>query len=887
MALASRGVEIWEDKWIYTTCGGCYSGCAIRVRRVNGVAVAIEGNPEVSLGGRGGVCGKGAAGLMVLYDPNRLNVPLRRTNPEKGIGVDPKWRPISWEEALEEITDRLKRIRRDNPEKLWQNTSTAHTYGGWGIVARDWLGCFGSHQRLASGGSLHCGNGAHHTAGLVHAAWSATADWRYTNYVLKWGSSKGTGSGHSMTTNARLRAEAIARGAREVCFDPICNFAGGKATEWVPILPGTDSAVALAMANVIVNELGVYDAPFLKKKTNLSFLVGPDGRFVRDKEGGEPLVWDKKDNRAKKYNDPTVGVDDYALEGSYEVNGVRCRPAFVLLKEHLRQYTPEWAAEISTVPAAVIRRVAREFAENARVGSTIVIEGKVFPYRPVASIFFRGAQGHTNGTHQCWAMDLLNVLVGAEDVPGGCVGWPCIRLGHPATGHANMIPREGPDGVIIPAAFIGGHDPWPIKLPSDTCSGGRCDDFWTMTTTSGVPHMRDQEEIWAKLNMTAKPEMLLVWGGNLAVSVANWEDQVELFKKIPFVVVTDIYSNETAEALADILLPDQCYLERLDWQTNLVSYFFNHPPTWEEWVYQPQLPVIEEQIGQRRNCIDVMCELADRVGFRDKWNEHFNRLFRITDPKYQLKPEEKLTWAEMGDRILRWCFGPDKGLDYFKEHGYIKWPKKIEEIYWRWHWEGLENVRIPVYREHLISVGQRAKEIGERVGLNLEYEQFTPLPSYFPPRSHKELSDEYDLLAFSYRDILHTNNTTPQNLWLDEVSQLCPYTYTITMNAETAKRKGLKDGDVIWLETPHGRREKGILKVLEGQHPRTVAIAGQAGLWARGRPIARGKGSNFDRLLESDLNHYDPLTLNLETAVPVKVYKAEGVIAIDQMGNGH
>lgn len=88
------------------------------------------------------------------------------------------------------------------------------------------------------------------------------------------------------------------------------------------------------------------------------------------------------------------------------------------------------------------------------------------------------------------------------------------------------------------------------------------------------------------------------------------------------------------------------------------------------------------------------------------------------------------------------------------------------------------------------------------------------------------------------------------------------------------RRKGLKDGDVTWLETRQGRKEKGVLKTVEGQHPKTVTIAGQARLWARGRPVARGKGSNFDRLLESDLKHYDPLILCLETAVPVKVYKA-------------
>lgn len=875
MALAARErLNIWEDTWVYTACGGCYNGCAVRVRRINGVGVAIEGHPDTSLGGRGGVCGKGAAALMTLYDPNRLNVPLRRTNPAKGVGVDPGWKEITWEEALDEITERLVRIRADNPNKLWLNSTTSHAYGGLGNIGRDWIKLFGSHQRLSSGGSLHCGNGAHHNAGLVHGAWSATADWRYAKYVIKWGSSKGTGSGHSMTVNARLRAEAIARGAREICFDPMCNFAGGKATEWVPILPGTDSAVALAMANVILNELNIYDACFLRSKTNLPFLVGDDGRFIRD-EAGRPLVWDAKQNQARPYNDSRMNPDDCALEGVFEVRGHKCRPAFSLLKDHLRQYTPEWAAEVSTVPAGTIRRIAREFAEHAAIGSTITIEGKVFPFRPVASIFFRGVTGHTNGTHQCWALDLLNVIVGAEDVPGGCLGWPAIRLGHPDTGRCNMIPAEGPEGVIVPARFYGGgHAPWPIPLPSVPCSGGRCDEFWPMTTTSGVPHMTDREEIWRKLGVHIRPEMLIVLGGNLAVSVANWEDQVNLFKDIPFIVQVDIYANETAEALADILLPDQCWLERLDWYANLISYFFNHPPTHEEWAYHPQLPVISTPVAQRRNWLDVVVELADRVGFRKELNDYFNKTFRIDDPAYRLRPEEKLSWAEIGDRVLKWCFGPERGLDWFLEHGYIKWPKKIEEVYWRWNWKGLENIRIPVYRERYLEVGEQARKIGEAVGLNLDWEQYKALPTYFKPRSHQELGkDGYDLLAFSYRDILHTNSQTPENPWLDEVSQLCPYTYTITMNTDTAREKGLKDGDVVWLETPFGKKERGVLKVMEGQHPQTVAIAGQAGLWARGRPIARGKGSNFDRLLESDLEHYDPLTLNFETAIAVKVYK--------------
>ena len=112
-------MEIYEDVWVPTQCSRCYGQCGIRVRRVNGVAVKIEGMPETHMGAQGGLCAKGEAGLQVLYDPNRLNVPLRRTNPEKGLHVDPKWQEITWDEALDEIAGRLKKVLDDDVRKLF------------------------------------------------------------------------------------------------------------------------------------------------------------------------------------------------------------------------------------------------------------------------------------------------------------------------------------------------------------------------------------------------------------------------------------------------------------------------------------------------------------------------------------------------------------------------------------------------------------------------------------------------------------------------------------------------------------------------------------------------------------------------------------------------
>ena len=117
------------DEWIPSTCNLCYGTCSILVHKVDGVAVKIEGNPKSTVG-KGRLCGKGISGLMTHYDPNRVRVPLRRTNPEKGIGIDPGWEEISWDEALDEVAGRLKKIREDDPRKLSiQRTTTVYTMG--------------------------------------------------------------------------------------------------------------------------------------------------------------------------------------------------------------------------------------------------------------------------------------------------------------------------------------------------------------------------------------------------------------------------------------------------------------------------------------------------------------------------------------------------------------------------------------------------------------------------------------------------------------------------------------------------------------------------------------------------------------------------------------
>jgi molybdopterin-containing oxidoreductase family molybdopterin binding subunit len=159
------------------------------------------------------------------------------------------------------------------------------------------------------------------------------------------------------------------------------------------------------------------------------------------------------------------------------------------------------------------------------------------------------------------------------------------------------------------------------------------------------------------------------------------------------------------------------------------------------------------------------------------------------------------------------------------------------------------------------------------VGIHTDWEPYTPLVSWYPTPPMKENDPQYDLYCFSYRDILHTGSMTMEQPWLDEASQMNPYTYNITMNADTARRKGLKDGDIVWVENAMGHRQKGRLKLIEGQHPQTIAIAACSGHWIDALPIAKGKGTNFDDLMPIDLAHVDPVSGNIEVSVKVKVYK--------------
>jgi molybdopterin-containing oxidoreductase family molybdopterin binding subunit len=847
-----------DDAWIPSACGVCYNQCGIRAHRVDGTLVKIEGNPESPIG-RGRLCARGLAGIQLLYDPHRLDRPLKRTNPEKGIGVDPKWEEISWDEALDLLVPRLEKIRAEDPRRLFFS-GTVTSLAPLMHALATFLPAFGTPNAFVPNGH-HCGNAEHILARTLHASVTTNPDVRYCDHLLLFGCQAGLGAYYALTTMAQDVADARVRGMKLVVVDPYLSAAAEKADEWVPIRPGSDGALACAMLSLLLGEYRIFDAGYLGHHTDAPYLVGPDGLYARDAATGKPLVWDARAGAAKPFDDP--GLGEAALEGRHEAGGRACATVLELLKERVARWTPEAASEVTGVPAETIRRMAKEFGVAAGIGRTIEIEGYELPLRPAAALYFKGAHGHDNAWPTSLAIELLNEIVGASNVPGGLLGTNPVCLGHPETGRPRWRPGANADGLLEAGALLH-HDPhgpapgWPPAPAGCELPNLRDLVGWPITTCFTPAALVDRESF----SFDHRPEVLINYGSNLLMSAARPEVCFEAFRD-SFVVCVNLFSDETAEALADLVLPDASYLERLDPVPNFVRH--HHPVGLGSFGQQLRQPVVPPVAG-RRHFSEVLLDLAHRLGIGDVMNLLQNLYFGLEAP-HALEPDRRYAWEEIADRVYRSWFGEERGLDWFRTHGVVTWPKRVEEVYWK----PFHGARAPLYNEWVVRAAREIERIGASRGIRgLHTHEFLPLPDWFPCRAARP-EPGFDLQAIYYRVPWHGFSMTYENPWLDEISQGEPWSYFVAMNAATARRKGLADEDAIEIESVDGAKVRGRVRITEGVHPDVIAVANNGGHWARGLPFARGKGVFFNQLLPMDLAHTDLVSLSMDCDARVRV----------------
>ncbi|MEA1958335.1 MAG: molybdopterin-dependent oxidoreductase [Chloroflexota bacterium] len=299
--------EETTEEWFATSCLNCPTRCATRVRVQNGNAVRITSNP-LSKVSDGKTCPRSRIGLQVLYDPERIQNPMKRKNSQKGKGVDPEWEAISWTQALSEISNNLKSLRDSGtPQKLaiFQGLNSNSVED---MIAR-FAKAFGTPNVITGDALDDEASKAGEWMADGHYTLSAY-DLEKTNYILSFGAGI-IESQKPLARNLRMwgkiRRERPNR-AKVVVIDPRCSVTAAKADQWIAIKPGTDAALAMAIANVIISE-GLYDSDFVSQWTH--------------------------------------GFEEYK---NLALNS---------------KYSPESASSITGIDADVIRQIAREFADTS------------------------------------------------------------------------------------------------------------------------------------------------------------------------------------------------------------------------------------------------------------------------------------------------------------------------------------------------------------------------------------------------------------------------------------------------------------------------------------------------------------------------------------------
>lgn len=355
-----------EEKWVSSVCIQCPAGCGTKVRVVNGKVVKIEGNPDHPYS-NGKLCPKGYAGVQLLYDPDRISSPLKRTNPNKGPEEDPKFESVSWDVALNDIAARLNKLRSENKSNTVAFLS-GRNRGSAGNVWTTFTRLYGTPNNL--GHSSICSDASKKARLCIDGNDSYAAyDWENCNYILNFG---GSFLEAWRPTNLMLQRWAYMRRgrpnrAKHVMVDTRFSTTAIKSDEWLPVKPGTDGALALGIAHYILVQ-GLWDREF----------VGDFKQKGRKFEIGETVL---NEDFEEKW---TLGLIDWW-------NNV------------LKDFSTETTSKITGISNDTIIKVANEFATT----------------KPAIACGERGAGAHTNGTYNHMIIHSLNALVGSMFTFGG------------------------------------------------------------------------------------------------------------------------------------------------------------------------------------------------------------------------------------------------------------------------------------------------------------------------------------------------------------------------------------------------------------------------------------------------------------------------------------
>ena len=627
-------VESAEDI-IYSVCQMCHSRCGVRAKVKEGILVKLDGNPyhpnnrdvdgnlqpdrlpfstppSSAFTELGRMCLKGQAGIQTVYDPFRIQHPLKRVGPRNSG----QWEAISWDQAFSEIAAKIDQLIP--PDKRDKDIDPARPELG---KQRNQLG-FAPGRSVEKEMSERIWKHAWGTAnyGLSHTSVCESSR-HVANELITWdpkGSKTSMGGGRSigwqadilgsrfiiyfganpleadfpMVGMARNLMEMKRHGGKFVTVDPRLNNTGAKANEWIPINPGADAAMAMAMIDWIISN-NAYDAQYLSNPnqdaatadneptwTDSTYLVGTftdrEGlqfqRYITAKEAGISNGTTVKDDDYVVFSGGSIAGHKEASDADLEVTqtlnldiggtptDVDVKSAFTLLKESASSMGLAQYAAICGVSSGKIVELASAFVSYGK---------------KAAAITYRGPIKHTNGLYNQLAIQHLNTLIGNYDWKGGCTvgggGW-----GHKSgvVSLSKVAGDPGAPGIRIDRTKTF----YNAKEAGSLFTGYPAKRPWFPFGTHGnyqevIPSLADGYPYPMKVMIT----YWNAWPYSVPTLRKVWEETLADESKLPLLVSISPVIGEVA-AWADYILPDTVYLEKfsfpgIPWRVNKGTSF--------------------------------------------------------------------------------------------------------------------------------------------------------------------------------------------------------------------------------------------------------------------------------------------------------------------------
>ncbi|MGY4504060.1 anaerobic selenocysteine-containing dehydrogenase/ferredoxin-NADP reductase [Bradyrhizobium sp. GM24.11] len=634
-------------------CTLCRSRCGSTMVIEAGKLIGVEplrGHPT-----GGALCAKGRAAPELVQSPRRLTQPLRRTAPRDA--ADPGWIEISWDEALDEIAQKLGDIRKTSGAEAVAFAVT--TPSGTPMVdSFEWverfIRCFGSPNLIYA--IEICGWHKDFAHALTFGRGIGVPDYERAEVIVLWGHNPA----RTWLAQATRVADARRRGARIAVVDPKPNGSGQQADIWLRVRPGADGALAMGAIRHLITTRS-YDAAFVTRWTNGPLLINTEtGRFVRpgdlwtDQSNDNFVALDRSgaaravDTRVETLDPAGCDLDARVTLTARDGRAITAATAFCLLTAEAVSYTIARVAELTWLDESKIAAFYELFENGPRL----------------AYHSWTGVGQHTNATMMERAIATLYALTGACDRPGGNV-WPAP----PPTRTVNdydLLPPEQKTKAL-------GLSELPLGPPSRGWITAR--DF-SRAVLTGEPY---------------RVQALMSFGTNFVVSQGHSSRNREALRALDFHVHADMFMNPTGEN-ADIVLP-----ANMPWERDALKIGFEITQQAVETIqFRPQmLP----RLGTCKADYEIAAELAVRLGLADQffggdihagWNYQLAPL-GVTVEELRRHPEgrrfpqllrhEKYALPQQDGTVAGFAT-PTRRVEIYSElmleHGYAPLPGHIE-----------------------------------------------------------------------------------------------------------------------------------------------------------------------------------------------------------------